>query len=117
MILLIFISIIGYISIHYMYVDKNLIYMMINVMFFMLIGLTWQNIGIAYFQLTERMKYIAPIKVVSSSVVIIITFLYFRRITGVCNGSLICFWVYDRRFIQYIYHEKKDENEYESRNS
>ncbi len=118
MILLIFISIIGYIVIHYMYADKNLIYMMINVMFFMLIGLTWQNIGIAYFQLTERMKYIALIKVVSASVVIIITcFLYFRRVTGVCNGSLICFWVYDRWFIQYIYHEKKDENEYESRNS
>ncbi|MCZ2992436.1 hypothetical protein NYY86_30295, partial [Acinetobacter baumannii] len=57
MILLILISIIGYIVIHYMYADKNLIYMMINVMFFMLIGLTWQNIGIAYFQLTERMKY------------------------------------------------------------
>ncbi|MSE24789.1 sugar translocase, partial [Lactobacillus curvatus] len=48
MILLIFISIIGYVAIHYMYVDKNLIYMMINVMFFMLIGLTWQNIGIVY---------------------------------------------------------------------
>ena len=56
-----------------MYADKNLIYMMINVMFFMLIGLTWQNIGIAYFQLTERMKYIALIKVISASVVIIIT--------------------------------------------
>ncbi len=39
----------------------------------MLIGLTWQNIGIAYFQLTERMKYIALIKVVSAAVVIIIT--------------------------------------------
>ncbi|GIX57119.1 sugar translocase [Bacillus cereus] len=73
MILLIFISIIGYIAIHYMYADRNLIYMMINVMFFMLIGLTWQNIGIAYFQLTERMKYIALIKVVSAAVVIIIT--------------------------------------------
>ena len=73
MILLIFISIIGYIAIHYMYADSNLIYMMINVMFFMLIGLTWQNIGIAYFQLTERMKYIALIKVVSAAVVIIIT--------------------------------------------
>ena len=33
MILLIFISIIGYIAIHYMYADSNLIYMMINVMF------------------------------------------------------------------------------------
>lgn len=73
MILLIFISIIGYIAIHYMYADRNLIYMMINVMFFMLIGLTGQNIGIAYFQLTERMKYIALIKVVSAAVVIIIT--------------------------------------------
>ena len=73
MILLIFISIIGYIAIHYMYADRNVIYMMINVMFFMLIGLTFQNIGIAYFQLMERMKYIALIKVVSASVVIIIT--------------------------------------------
>lgn len=41
MILFIFIFIIGYIVIYYMYVDKNLIYMMINVMFFMLIGLIW----------------------------------------------------------------------------
>ena len=95
MILLILISIIGYIVIHYMYADKNLIYMMINVMFFMLIGLTWQNIGIAYFQLTERMKYIALIKVVSASVVIIITCFCIFGVTGVCNGSLICFWVYD----------------------
>ena len=79
MILLILISIIGYIVIHYMYADKNLIYMMINVMFFMLIGLTWQNIGIAYFQLTERMKYIALIKVVSASVVIIITCFVFSE--------------------------------------
>ena len=79
MILLILISIIGYIAIHYMYADKNLIYMMINVMFFMLIGLTWQNIGIAYFQLTERMKYIALIKVVSASVVIIITCFVFSE--------------------------------------
>lgn len=74
MILLICISVIGYIGIHYVYEDRNLTYMMINVMFFMLVGLTWQNIGIAYFQLTERMKYIALIKVVSASVVIVITF-------------------------------------------
>jgi O-antigen/teichoic acid export membrane protein len=71
--LLIFISVIGYIAIHYVYEDKNLIYMMLNVMFLMLIGLTCQNIGIAYFQLMERMKYIALIKVVSATVVIIIT--------------------------------------------
>ncbi|OOR05102.1 sugar translocase [Bacillus cereus] len=73
MLLLIFISVIGFIAIHYVYEDKKLIYMMLNVMFLMLIGLTWQNIGIAYFQLMERMKYIALIKVVSASVVIIIT--------------------------------------------
>ena len=79
MILLIFISIIGYIAIHYMYADRNVIYMMINVMFFMLIGLTFQNIGIAYFQLMERMKYIALIKVVSASVVIIITCFVFSE--------------------------------------
>ncbi|MDR4985350.1 sugar translocase [Bacillus cereus] len=73
MVLLTCITIIGYIVIHYVYEDRNLIYMMINVMFLMLVGLTWQNIGIAYFQLTEHMKYIALIKVVSASVVIIIT--------------------------------------------
>lgn len=73
MLLLIFISVIGYITIHYVYDDQNLIYMMLNVIFLMLTGITWQNIGISYFQLMERMKYIALIKVVSASVVIIIT--------------------------------------------
>ncbi len=118
MILLIFISIIGYIAIHYMYADRNLIYMMINVMFFMLIGLTWQNIGIAYFQLTERMKYIALIKVVSAAVVIIITcFLYFRRVTSLYNCAFIWIWLYDWWYMQHICNEKKDECEYESCNS
>lgn len=73
MVLFVLTSLIGYIVIHYFYEDKNLIYLMLNVMFLMLFGLMWQNIGIAYFQLTERMKYIALIKVVSASFVIIIT--------------------------------------------
>lgn len=108
MLLLIFISVIGYITIHYVYDDKDLIYMMLNVMFLMLIGLTWQNIGIAYFQLMERMKYIALIKVVSASVVIIITcFCIFGELPvyitarlygfGYMIGGLFSFYVMRRK--------------------
>ena len=63
---------------------------------------------IAYFQLTERMKYIALIKVVSASVVIIITcFCIFGELPVYVTARLYAFGYMIGGFIQYIYHEKK----------
>ena len=63
---------------------------------------------VAYFQLTERMKYIALIKVVSASVVIIITcFCIFGELPVYVTARLYAFGYMIGGFIQYIYHEKK----------
>lgn len=59
--------------IHAMYQEPQMLYMMYCLMIPMVMGLTMQGIGISYFQLTERMQFIASIKIFSAFVLIVST--------------------------------------------
>lgn len=61
------------VGIHVFYQDPQILYMIYILMIPMVIGLTMQTIGIIYFQLTERMQYIAFIKIFSAIVLIVLT--------------------------------------------
>ncbi len=54
-----------------LYQEQQTLYMIYSLMIPMVIGLAMQSIGITYFQLTERMQYIASIKIFSSFALIL----------------------------------------------
>lgn len=58
------------VCIHVFYQEQEILYMMYSLLIPMVIGLSMQSIGITYFQLTERMQFIASIKIFSSFVLI-----------------------------------------------
>jgi len=62
-------------GIHILYREKEMLYMMYSLMIPIVIGFMLQSIGISYFQITEKMQYIASIKVFSSITLIITTIL------------------------------------------
>ncbi|MCP3739490.1 lipopolysaccharide biosynthesis protein [Rossellomorea sp. BNER] len=59
------------VGIHMLYQQQEILHMIYSLLFPMLIGLTMQSIGITYFQLMERMQFIAFIKIITSIVLII----------------------------------------------
>lgn len=61
------------VGIHLFYQEKEMLHMMYYLMIPIVIGLMLQSIGITYFQLTERMQYIASIKMFSSFALIVST--------------------------------------------
>lgn len=61
------------VGIHVFYQEPQILYMAYILMIPMVIGLTMQTIGIIYFQLTERMQFIASIKIISAILLIVIT--------------------------------------------
>ncbi|KMY52401.1 oligosaccharide flippase family protein [Peribacillus loiseleuriae] len=61
------------IGIHVFYQELQILFMMYSLLIPMVIGLTMQSIGITYFQLIERMQFIASIKIFSAIVLIIST--------------------------------------------
>jgi O-antigen/teichoic acid export membrane protein len=60
-------------SIHVFYQEILVLYMMYSLIIPMVIGLTMQSIGITYFQLTERMQFIASIKISSAIILVVLT--------------------------------------------
>jgi O-antigen/teichoic acid export membrane protein len=60
-------------SIHVFYQEILVLNMMYSLMIPMVIGLTMQSIGITYFQLTERMQFIASIKISSAIILVVLT--------------------------------------------
>ncbi|MGG4265236.1 oligosaccharide flippase family protein [Peribacillus simplex] len=60
-------------GIQILYKEQQILYMVYSLMIPMVIGLAMQSIGITYFQLTERMQFIASIKIFSSVALIIST--------------------------------------------
>ncbi|WP_249598464.1 oligosaccharide flippase family protein [Peribacillus frigoritolerans] len=60
-------------GIHILYQEQQILYMIYSLMIPMVIGLAMQSIGITYFQLTERMQFIASIKIFSSFALILST--------------------------------------------
>ncbi|KWW14047.1 sugar translocase [Peribacillus simplex] len=56
-----------------LYQEQDVLYMIYSLMIPMVIGLAMQSIGITYFQLIERMQFIASIKIFSSVALIIST--------------------------------------------
>ena len=56
-----------------LYQEQQILYMIYSLMIPMVIGLAMQSIGITYFQLIERMQYIASIKIFSSFALILST--------------------------------------------
>ena len=59
------------VGIHTFYQELQILYMMYSLLIPMVIGLMMQGIGITYFQLTERMQFIASIKIFSAIVLIV----------------------------------------------
>ncbi|MFC9597764.1 oligosaccharide flippase family protein [Peribacillus butanolivorans] len=62
-----------FVGIHILYQEQQILYMIYSLMIPMVIGLAIQSIGITYFQLTERMQFIASIKIFSAIALIIST--------------------------------------------
>lgn len=60
-------------GIRILYQEQQILYMIYSLMFPMVIGLAMQSIGITYFQLIERMQFIASIKIFSSFALILST--------------------------------------------
>lgn len=70
------------VGIHAFYQEPQILYMMYSFMTPMVVGLTIQGIGITYFQLTERMHFIASIKIFSGTVLIVaITLCMFLKVS------------------------------------
>lgn len=61
------------VGIQVFYKEPQILYMMYILMIPMVIGLTMQTIGIIYFQLIERMQFIASIKIVSAILLVVLT--------------------------------------------
>ncbi|MGE7764381.1 oligosaccharide flippase family protein [Peribacillus sp. NPDC096540] len=61
------------VGIHVLYQEQKILYMIYSLMIPMVIGLAMQSIGITYFQLTERMQFIASIKIFSAIALIVST--------------------------------------------
>ncbi|MFB7641510.1 lipopolysaccharide biosynthesis protein [Peribacillus butanolivorans] len=62
-----------FVGIHILYQEQQILYMIYSLMIPMVIGLAIQSIGITYFQLTERMQFIASIKIFSAIALIVST--------------------------------------------
>lgn len=65
--------IVFFFAIKVLYQEQDVLYMIYSLMIPMVIGLAMQSIGITYFQLIERMQFIASIKIFSSVALIIST--------------------------------------------
>ncbi|WIY62182.1 oligosaccharide flippase family protein [Bacillus arachidis] len=72
---LLFTFIIFSFGIHIFYHEQQILYMMYSLMIPLIIGLVLQSIGITYFQLSERMQFIASIRIFSAIVLVTLTIL------------------------------------------
>ncbi|AZV63426.1 oligosaccharide flippase family protein [Peribacillus frigoritolerans] len=60
-------------GIHILYQEQQILYMMYSLLIPMVIGMAMQTIGMNYFQLTERMQFIASIRIFTAIALIITT--------------------------------------------